>query len=203
MIQTIIFDIGNVLAEFAWRQYFQAYGYSAEVLKRIAAATVGSRLWGEYDRGVLSDEEMIESFVQNDPGIEKELRESLKNVKGMVVRYEYAVPWVKELKERGYQVLVLSNFGRKAYEECKEALDFMEYMDGGILSWQVKVIKPEPEIYQLLIEKYSLIPENCVFLDDLEENLEAARKFGIHTIHFKDREQAGKELNQLLESAAK
>lgn len=201
MIKTIIFDIGNVLAGFAWKEYFRSFGYSQEILERIAAATVGSGFWGEYDRGILSDEEIMELFIRNDPGIERELRESLRDVSGMVVRYGYAVPWIKELKERGYQVLVLSNFGRKGYEDCKDALDFLEYVDGGILSFQVKVIKPEPEIYRILLERYELVPEECVFLDDTEENLRGAERFGIKTVHFRSREQARQEMEEIIKRA--
>ena len=70
-------------------------------------------------------------------------------------------------------------------------------MDGGILSYQEKIIKPMPEIYQLLIDRYSLVPEECVFMDDTPANLTGAEKFGIHTIHFQDREQAIEELRRL------
>lgn len=197
MIRTIIFDIGNVLAGFAWREFFEKTGYPAQILERLADATVRSDDWGEYDRGALSDEEMIERFIQNDPGIEKEIRETLRDVRGMVIRYDYACDWIRELKEKGYQVLVLSNFGKKASEECRDALDFLEYADGGILSWQIRAIKPEPEIYQTLLDRYDLIPEECVFLDDLEVNLKAAAEFGIHTIQFQNRQQAREDLRKL------
>lgn len=190
MIKTIIFDIGNVLAGFGWEDYFRKFGYSEETLARIAKATVKSRAWSEYDKGVLSDEEVMDAFIQNDPGIEKELRESLLNVNGMLIKYDYAVPWVKELKQNGYQVLVLSNFARRAHEDCRDVLEFLDYVDGGILSYQEKTIKPEPEIYRRLIERYHLVPEECVFLDDLEANLAAAAEFGIKTIHFTDRDSA-------------
>ncbi len=197
MIKTIIFDIGNVLTGFEWKAYFQRFGYSKEVLDRIARATVGSREWSEYDRGVLTDEEVLDAFVQNDPGIEKELRESLSNINGMLVRYDYAVPWVKELKQKGYQVLVLSNFAHRAHQDCKDVLEFLDYVDGGILSYQEKTIKPEPEIYRRLLERYHLVPEECVFLDDLEANLAAAAQFGIKIIHFTDRDSAVEEMKKL------
>ena len=73
----------------------------------------------------------------------------------------------------------------------------MPYMDGGILSYQDLVIKPEPEIYRLLIERYHLIPEECVFLDDLQANLDGAAAFGIHTILFKNQQDAIKQLKKL------
>lgn len=197
MIRTVIFDIGNVLAGFDWKSFYLKFGYPEEIFQRLAKATVGSSSWAEYDRGALSDEELIEEFVKNDPGIEKEIRESLSDIKGMVVRYEYAIPWIKELKGKGYKVLVLSNFSSKGYKECREALDFLDYVDGGILSFQEKLVKPEPEIYRLLIDRYGLNPKECVFMDDTEKNLPTARKFGMHTILFENREQAVEELRKL------
>lgn len=197
MIKTIIFDIGNVLAGFAWKPYFEKFGYSKEILERIGKATVESSLWSAYDRGAMTDEELMEAFIKNDPGIEKELRESLSNIHGMLVKYDYAVAWVKELKEKGYQVLVLSNFSHRAYHDCKDVLEFLDYVDGGILSFRDKVVKPEPEIYQLLIDRYQLVPKECVFLDDTQQNLVAAEAFGIHTIHFTNREKAIEELKKL------
>ncbi|MDD6810963.1 MAG: HAD family phosphatase [Lachnospiraceae bacterium] len=197
MIKTIIFDIGNVLADFTWKEFFEAKGYKGEMLDRIAKATVGNEKWNEYDRGTISDEEIIQSFVESDPEIKDDIVKCLTNVKGIVTRNDYAIPWIQELKQKGYQVLYLSNFSRKAERECAEALDFLPYLDGGILSYQEQVIKPMPEIYRILIDRYHLVPEECVFLDDLERNLKGAEAFGIHTIQFVNQKQAIEELKKL------
>ena len=197
MIKTIIFDIGNVLADFTWKEHYMRFGYMGEMLERLANATVRSEQWNEIDRGVLSEEEVLQCLINNDPEIEADIRRCLANAKGMVIRNDYAIPWIKELRQKGYQVLYLSNFGAKPERDCAEALDFLPYMDGGILSHREKVIKPMPEIYEILINRYHLIPEECVFLDDTERNLTAAAAFGIHTIHFENQKQAIEELKKL------
>lgn len=197
MITTVIFDIGNVLADFVWEKHYRSFGFSEEIFERLAKATVKSPMWNEYDRGVMTDEEVLQGFIDNDPGIEKEIRKVLKDVGPSVKRNDYAIPWIKELQGKGYRCLYLSNFSRKAHRECAPALDFLPYMDGGILSYQDKVIKPMPEIYQLLIDRYQLTPEECVFMDDTPRNLEGAEKFGIHTIHFQNQAQAIEELRKL------
>lgn len=197
MIRTVIFDIGNVLAKFAWKEHFASKGYSEDILKRLAAATVESEDWREYDRGCLKDEEVVQLFVENDPGIEKEIREVTADYSFLVTRYDYAIPWVKKLKESGYQVLVLSNFSQKALRECWNALDFLPYVDGGILSFQDKLIKPDPAIYHLILSRYHLKAEECVFLDDTFHNIEAAAAVGIHTILFENKKQAEAELEKL------
>lgn len=197
MITTLIFDIGNVLADFIWEEYYRSFGFTEEILDRLAKATVKDPMWNEYDRGVMTDEEVLQGFIDNDPGIEREIRLTLKDVGAMVRRNDYAIPWIKELQGKGYRCLYLSNFSEKARKECAASMDFLPYMDGGILSYQEKVIKPMPEIYQLLIDRYQLVPEECVFMDDTLRNLEGAEKFGIHTIHFKNQAQAIEELRKL------
>lgn len=198
MIKTIIFDIGNVLADFTWEQKYRSLGFTEDVLERVSKATVLSKDWDEYDRGILTDEEILSRFIQNDPEIEAAIRLSQEHFKGLVSRNDYAISWIRELKDKGFQVLYLSNFSRKAHVECADALDFMAYTDGGIMSYTVKCIKPEAQIYQLLIDKYQLIPEECVFFDDRQENLDGARKAGIRTILFQNKEQAVKELQNYI-----
>ncbi len=197
MITTLIFDIGNVLADFVWEKHYRSFGFTEEVFDRLVKATVKNSLWNEYDRGVLTDEEVLQGFIDSDPGIEKEIRQVLNDIGPIVARNDYAIPWIQELQKKGYRCLYLSNFSRKAHRECAAALDFIPYMDGGILSYQDKVIKPMPEIYQLLIDRYRLVPEECVFMDDTPENLDGAEKFGIHTIHFQNQAQAINELRKL------
>lgn len=197
MIRNIIFDIGNVLADFCWEAFYKGFGYEGEVLERLGKATVKSPVWSEVDRGVWSEEELVEGFIQNDPAMEPEIRRIFRNVHGMVAKREYAIPWIRSLQEAGYHCYYLSNFSYKAHTECADALDFLEYMDGGILSYQDKVIKPQREIYQLLLDRYGLKAQECVFLDDTEKNLPMAEEFGIKTILFRDREQALGELKGL------
>lgn len=197
MITTIIFDIGNVLADFCWKEHYESFGYDEEMVERIAKATVRNPAWNEYDRGVMNTEEVVQALVDSDPEIGQDILRVLQDLGAMVKRNDYAIPWIQELKGKGYRVLYLSNFSEKAETDCARALDFIPYMDGGILSYQEKVIKPMPEIYQLLIDRYDLKPEECVFMDDTVANLEGAEKFGIHTIHFLDRNQAIAELRKL------
>ena len=197
MITTIIFDIGNVLVGFDWKQYLESFGFSDDVTRRISEATVLSSQWNKFDQGVMEDEEILRLFIENDPKIETEIRQIFADIHDLLTPRDYAVPWVKELKQKGYRVLYLSNFSRKAEVECAHTLKFLQYMDGGVMSYRFKQIKPQPEIYDTLIREYGLKPEECVFLDDREDNCEAARKKGMQAIVFTTREEAVAELAKL------
>lgn len=197
MIKNIVFDIGNVLTDFRWSGFLRDKGFDDEMTRRIAKATVEGPYWPEVDRGIWDEEQLMRAFAELDPEIEEQIRLTFENTHGMVTARAYAIPWVNELKEKGFRVYYLSNFSDKARVECADALNFMPYMDGGILSYQDKLIKPDPRIYRLLLERYGLKAEESVFLDDLTVNVEAAREQGYHGIVFESKEQAERELARL------
>ncbi len=197
MIKNIIFDIGNVLMPFGYRPFFRSFGYDEEIVERLAKATAQSPDWNELDRGVLSYEEVLERFVQNAPDLEEIIHKIFADLHGILGVYDYTESWIKQLKEEGYGVYYLSNFFQKAEEDCKELMGFLELMDGGILSYRDKVTKPDNQIYELLLERFRLKAEECVFLDDTEKNIIGARAVGIQGILFQDREQAVTELQKL------
>jgi len=197
MIKNIIFDIGNVLTYYTWYEHIHSFGFPEEVCERITAATVKHPDWSEFDRGALQTEEIIDLMAKNDLGVEGQIRQMLSDITGLVSRADYAIPWICELKEKGYKVYYLSNFSEKAHVECSAALDFIPYMDGGILSYQEKVVKPEPEIYERLLEKYDLKARECVFLDDMQVNIDGAKRAGMEGILFTTKEEALPKLEML------
>lgn len=198
MIKNIIFDVGNVLVSFDWEGYFRELGFSDEIYERVADATVRSVLWGEYDRSSMSDEALLAGFISMSPENQEQIQAVWENIGKAIVCYPYTKPWIRELKERGFKVYWLSNYPQRTYELTKDALSFAREMDGGLFSYEVKHIKPEKEIYQALLDKYHLIPQECVFLDDNKNNVRAAVDFGMSGIVFTSREQAKEELEALL-----
>ena len=198
MIKAVIFDIGNVLTDFAWQEMYKEKGLGGENFDRVAKATVQSPYWCELDRGIMTFSEVMDKFVSLDSEMEDEIRRVLADMHGIVTGRSYAVPWVCSLKKQGLKVYVLSNFSEKIWKECIDALEFYEFTDGGIISYKEHLIKPDQAVYQLLLERYGLCADECVFIDDLEENVKAARLCGINGIVFKNYEQAKKELNDML-----
>ncbi len=200
MIKAVIFDIGNVLTDFSWQQMYREKGLGGETFERVARATVQSPFWCELDRGVMTFDEVMEKFVSLDKEMEDEIRRVLTDAHGIVTGRAYAVPWVCSLKKLGLKVYVLSNFSEKIWHDCKDALEFYEYTDGGIISYKEHLIKPDPAVYELLFKRYELKPEECVFIDDLKENVDVAITLGVHGIVFNTFAQAKEELNILLKN---
>ncbi|MCR5556533.1 MAG: HAD-IA family hydrolase [Butyrivibrio sp.] len=193
-IDTIVFDIGNVLTDFAYEKFIASKGYDKAMVERISKASVLSEDWVEYDKGDLTNDEIVQRFVDNDPEIEDDLRKVFANIDGIILKREKTIPWIRALKTAGYKVLYLSNFSKQALEGCPDAMAFLEETDGGILSYRDHVVKPGDEIYHLLEERYDLVPEKTVFIDDTKANIDTCLRLGWEGIVYKDFDQAQKAL---------
>ena len=198
MIDTIIFDIGRVLVRFEWKEYLDSFHFPAETADILAKAIFLNPAWQEYDRSALSDEEILRRLIQAAPDYEKEIRTVFEQFPSSLTLLPHTVPWITSLKERGFSVYYLSNYADTTRKKSGDALSFRKLCDGGLMSCDVKRIKPEPEIYQELLDRFAIVPDHAVFIDDSKPNLEAAQKFGLHTIHFQDYESASAELERLL-----
>ena len=155
-------------------------------------------MWNEADRGVLSDEEFLDLAISQAPEYEKEIRLFWNNIDRAIWQLPYTRNWIREMKRNGYQVYVLSNYGSFTYEKTREkALSFLEDVDGAIFSYEVRMIKPDAEIFHALFQKYDLKPEESVFLDDLPANVEGAKAVGMQGIVFMNLKDALLELQRL------
>ena len=135
MINTVVFDIGMVLVYFRWKELFADLGFAGEKFNKIAKATVQNPWWNEFDKGLMSVEEVVDKYAEMATEYKEEIAGIYEHSHEFVELYDYAIPWIHELKERGYKVYVLSNWSEPAYEANKDThLRFLKEMDGGIRS---------------------------------------------------------------------
>lgn len=198
-IKTIIFDIGKVLTDSNWDSLLEEIAATKEIEEKMKKTMFFSDIWEELDRGVWTAEEVLHAFLEKGKGVEAEIREFWERGGSELYQNEFTKPLLKDLKSRGYQLLYLSNWSSYFHKTAHKALDFLPLMDGGVFSYEVHHIKPDPVIYDKILEKYDLVPEECVFLDDSLANVKAASEKGIHTIHVTDYEEAREELYRMLE----
>lgn len=197
MIDTFIFDIGNVLLDFDYMKQFRKL-FDEETAQAIADISVRRyEVWIEMDRGVLTYEQVLERIIRSAPHLEAEIRLAVKGLYEGVEPYAYADEFLRRVKEKGYRIYMLSNYGEKPFAASKDRMPFLKYADGQLISYEIKETKPSPVIYQALCDKFSIRPEQAVFLDDSAKNIAGAKDFGLHTIHFKGYEAALEELSIL------
>lgn len=192
MIRNIILDIGNVLIPFTWKAHIDSFGFSEEIAERVGRAVFLDPDWNEIDRGVLTTEELIGCFIENDPSVEREIRMVMKDISGTVGAYPYTDSWIPQLQSMGYRVYLLSNFSAKQLSDSHAKLAFIDQADGAILSYRYQMIKPDDGIYQKLFEEYKLVPGECLFFDDKEENIQGAIRNGMKGAVFTGYEDAMK-----------
>jgi 2-haloacid dehalogenase len=99
-----------------------------------------------------------------------------------------------ELIEQDIPTFAITNFSWEKWVSCLPEWPFLEKFDGVIVSGLEGLVKPDPRLYRVFCERYGIAAENCVFIDDSEQNIVAARKFGMHGIHFQDPVMLRKEL---------
>ena len=197
MIKNIVFDIGNVCVDFCYRDFYESFGFSQDIVERICKATAENKVWDLGDGGKVSEEELLEIFIAQDPEIEAYIRKVYENFSGIVRERKETIPWIEALRAKGYGVYYLSNYPSKIERECADQMEFSHHMDGGILSYKVGLVKPDAAIYQKLLHMYHLTAEECLFLDDREDNCLAARQEGFATIQFTTREEVLVKMNEL------
>ena len=179
----IIFDIGKVLIDFDFQEFVERY-VDAEKADRVTKAMWGNPDWVELDRGVLPVEEIMQRFIAQAPDCEWEIRRVFSQLGNIPKLRPTTIPMIEELKKRGHRVFYLSNFFEFLLHAAPDALRFTRYTDGGIFSCHEKLVKPDPEIYGLLCERYNISKDNCVFIDDSAKNIRGAENVGIRGILF-------------------
>ena len=200
MIKNAIFDIGMVLADFRYREYMRKdLGFPEETVEVFVERIVMNDLWNELDLSIRPHEEILEKMKTRVPEYPKEADSFFENIVGIAEPYPYAYDWLYGLKERGYGVYLLSNYPDWLYTmHEREKFDFAKLADGKIISGYEKIAKPDPAIYQLLLSRYGLKAEECVFTDDRKENVAAAIDCGIRSFVFHDIESARSQLESFL-----
>ena len=190
MIDTIIFDVGRVLVNWDYESYLKRFAFGPEKTKAIAAATFESPYWRQFDRGILTPEEIVKGFCSLAPEYTEEIKEVFAHCEETITPLPYAESWVRSLKEKGYRLYILSNYSGDLFERTKEKMPFLPYMDGTLFSYTCHLTKPEPEIYQHLIQKFSLTPDRCVFLDDTKQTSRPQSRQGFMEFILRDMKMA-------------
>jgi putative hydrolase of the HAD superfamily len=179
MIRNIIFDLGNVLISFRPKEYLDKKEYSEEAKKIILEDIFHAKEWIQLDNGDISLSEAIDSIAGKSSMSREEITHIFNLRTDLMVPLDQNINLLPELKEMGFKLFFLSNFPIDIFHEIQSGYYFFKYFDGGIISAEVRHSKPDSKIYQILMEKYSIIPEESLFIDDLEANVHAAEKLGM------------------------
>jgi len=179
MIKNIIFDLGNVLISFRPSEYLDKKNYPENIKTKILTDIFGSKEWHMLDNGIINVTQAINSIAAYS-SLKKEEIVHIFNLRSEILfPLDQNVRLLPELRKQGFNLYYLSNFPMDLYEEVKTGYYFFKYFDGGVISAEAKVSKPDSRIYDILLKKYSLNPEECLYIDDLEVNVKAGEATGM------------------------
>lgn len=192
--------MGNVLLDYRWHQMLRDFGLSEEEVKKVAPSVFDNKLWHEFDLGNLPTQEIVELYCKELPQHEELLRWFFGHLELMPVPRKKVWERVHALKQKGYRIYLLSNYSKDFFDCHTKDADFLRDIDGRIVSYEVHIMKPDAAIYQCLLDKYGLKPEESVFFDDRKENTEAAEKLGIRSYTITSEEYLNSLLDEYLEA---
>ena len=178
--RNIIFDLGKVLIHWDPDAFIRdIFKEEYEQVLRVVQEVMVQR-WVDYDRGLITTHELAAVLKT------EQEKQQLLYFLDIVPRYMISIPqgveWFNRAQAKGYRMYLLSNFPKDLYYAVAAQNSFFNRIDGAVISFQIQKMKPEPEIYQALLTKYALKPEECLFIDDREENIQAGKALGIDGI---------------------
>lgn len=198
MIKNIIFDFGGVLLDWNPRYLYKSYFNNDEEMEHFLADICNGEWNIRQDAGRPFAEavkelqakfpEYAEAIQMYDDDWEKMLKCELPE----------SIDLLKELKFMGYGIYGLTNWSAEKIGYAFANYSFFSLFDGIVVSGVEKVVKPDRKIYEILLERYSLRPGECVFIDDNQDNVDMAKVLGINAIRFDNIGNVKEHLETLL-----
>lgn len=198
MIKNLIFDFGKVLVDYDFEAFFRKYIPDTERCLAFTPVLYNEEVQQLLDREIRPFEVIMEEIIARNKEYEPEIRLFNEHYPEVVTNEVVGMrQLLTQLKSEGYKLYGLTNWCSKVRITMAQYPIF-NLLDGQIISSEEKVIKPEPEIYHRLFQKFNLKPEECIFTDDRSENIEGGRRLGMNGIVFQNAKQYEKELRELL-----
>jgi len=197
-IKAVIFDYGNVLLEWNPRNVFRPYfANDGEAMERFLQEIDFMEWNAHQDRGRPFNEG-VAILSARFPQYAFLIRAYHDNWRDSIGKaFTDTVEIARELKRAGYSVYGMSNWSAETFPIAREKYDFFDLFDDMVISGEVGFVKPEPEIYQIALDRISRPAQECLFIDDALPNIVQANKMGFKTIHFISAPQLKLELIQM------
>ncbi|MGJ8454471.1 HAD family hydrolase [Pseudothermotoga sp. U03pept] len=197
MVENIVFDLGRVLIQ------WDPYGYMLKVFGEPVATFLNKNVfetkeWNLLDKGEIEEEQLWQMMVERFPHYAEYIEHMKENVLRLLLPIEENIRFLPQLKAMGYKLYVLSNFGKNGFNYIHKTYDFFKYFNGMVISSHVNQIKPDPQIFTTLIDKYNVEPTKTLFIDDKAENIRTAQELGFKVIHLEDNSNLKDQLERLL-----
>jgi putative hydrolase of the HAD superfamily len=197
-MRNVIMDLGGVLLEWNPDRILEPFQPDPLLRTQLRATLFGHPDWRQFDRGTLTESELLDRLQQRTGRSRDEFVAIIDAVRHALLAKPDVVELVMGLRQRGFDLYCLSNMPAPIYAHLRERHGFWHVFRGIVISGEIQLMKPEPEVFLHLLDRFGLQAQESVFVDDLEVNVEAARAVGLHAILFRSTAQCQQELDELL-----
>lgn len=176
MIKNIVFDMGNVILR--WDPHYIASKLSDSLSEQelIEKELFGSLQWQKLDQGSITVEQALSEINTSNPSL---IKHALLHWYDYFEPFKDIIPLVKQLKENGYKIYLLSNCSLQ-FDNYYQTVEAFKYFDGFYISAKHHLLKPNVEIFEDFLKEYHLVGDECIFIDDVMANVEGASKAKMH-----------------------
>jgi putative hydrolase of the HAD superfamily len=196
-VRNVIMDLGGVMLDWNPDHLLTPIEPDPE-LRRQLRSRIFSHDWQQFDRGMLTELQLQERLQHTTGFSRNEVLDLFEAVRGHLSEKPETVKLVRALQQRGFDIYCLSNMPVPMYEHLRRQHTFWDVFQGVVVSGEIQMMKPEPQIYLHLLERFGLIARESVFVDDMQANVDAAKAVGLHAIRFQSATQCQQELDELL-----
>jgi putative hydrolase of the HAD superfamily len=193
----LVFDLGGVVLRWDPDAIIAGVFSDPAIQAQVKQGVFADPDWLALDRGTLDREEAIRRAARRTGIAEAEIRKLIYSVPASLVAFPDTVDLLYRLKAKGHPLYCLSNMHRASLEHIERAHRFWDVFIGAVFSCQQSLCKPEPEIYRHLLSAFKLKPQETLFMDDVQKNLDGAAQLGIRTLLFENAAQCERELHAL------
>ena len=198
MIRNVILDLGGVLVTWRPQEIIDAF-YTEPALRTALREHVFDHAdWVEMDLGTLDELALVPRFAGRMARSESEMAALLDRVRDSLLPMPATIELATSLRERGLKLYALSNMSQRMFGHLESRYEFFELFEGIVISGSINLMKPDPQIYRHLVERFAIRADETVFIDDMPRNVESARRLGIAAIRFENVEQCARELDAML-----
>ncbi len=198
MLTHLILDIGNVICDWNPDGLVSTAFDREEDQREALRVTVENPDWLALDKGEISVEQAITNACARTSLDPQGIAQVYANLCQSLVALPATMDAMHRAKAANIPVLILSNMQAHAWAYLAETYDCWDACEGVVVSCDVGLIKPDPAIYQHLCDRFSVTADSCVFVDDMAENIEAARAFGMQGVQLTNKHDGGRVVDELI-----
>ena len=196
MIKNIIFDMGNVLLAYTPDKYITTLTEDAEAAEAVLRELFRSSEWQELDAGSITEESAVKSVSLRIPQYSDLVGKAMDNWHSDLTPIEGMAVLVEKLKSQNYNIYLLSNTSMKFFSYM-DKVEMFKHFNGFIISARERLVKPDRKIFECICSRFGLTAGECLFIDDLQPNIDGAESAGFNAHLF----QGAEELTQFLKNS--